>query len=239
MTSDDAALDELESRLDAIALVIDEDPAQALTLAREAVAKYPDEPDALALLVETLNENDRLDEARDLLQARIEQQPEDAEARYLLGMVYLELDEPAEAARQMLAVRRLDVAEDEADGIDWQEYEGIVAEAAEDVLRSLPSPFKERLQDVPVLIEDRPGEAIVREGFDPRALGLFEGRTDEQTQNNEIAEQPTRIVLYVANLVSACDDEDELEEQVAITLLHEMGHYYNLEEEDMGRLGLE
>ena len=239
MTQDDADLDELESRLDAIALVIDDDPVQALSLAREVAAQYPDEPEALAALVETLSENDKLEEARALLQSRVQNDPENAEARYLLGMVYEELDETAAAVRELLEVRRLDVSQDEADGLDWKEYEGLVVEAAEDVLASLPSPFKERLQDVPILIEDRPSEAVVREGFDPRALGLFEGRTDEQVQNNEIADQPTRIVLYAATLISACEDEDELQEQVAITLLHEMGHYYGLEEEDMGRLGLE
>ncbi len=239
MTSETDHLDELESRLDAIALVIDDDPAQALALARELSAQFPDEPEALAALVETLSENEKLEEARDLLVTRVEQAPGNAEARYLLGMVHDEFDDSAAAVREMLEVRRLDIAQDAEDGLDWHEYEGLVAEAAEDVIASLPSPFKERLQDVPVLIEDRPTEELVREGFDPRALGLFEGRTDEQTQNHDIADQPTRIVIFAANLVSACDDEDELQEQVAITLLHEMGHYYGLEEEDMGRLGLE
>jgi len=225
--------------MDAIALVIDADPAQALTLAREAVAEFPDEPEALAALVETLGENERLDEARDMLEERVKREPENAEARYLLGRVYGELDNRTGLVREMLEVRRLDVAEDEADGLDCAEFEGVVVEAAEDTIASLPSPFKERLQDVPILIEDRPSEDVVREGFDPRALGLFEGRNDEQTQNNDVADQPSRIVLYVANLVSACEDDDELQEQVAITLLHEVGHFYGLEEDDMGRLGLE
>jgi predicted Zn-dependent protease with MMP-like domain len=50
---------------------------------------------------------------------------------------------------------------------------------------------------------------------------------------------PTRIVLYTANLTASCQDQDELEREVEITVLHEVGHYFGLDEDDMERLGLD
>mgnify|MGYP005813335487 CR=1 FL=1 len=49
---------------------------------------------------------------------------------------------------------------------------------------------------------------------------------------------PTRIVLFTSNLLASFADDD-LEEQVEITVLHEVGHYFGLDENDMVRLGLE
>jgi predicted Zn-dependent protease with MMP-like domain len=75
--------------------------------------------------------------------------------------------------------------------------------------------------------------------MDPRSLGLFDGLSDAEVQNAEIATQPTRIVLYTGNLVGSFGTDDELVEEVEITILHEVGHFFGLDEEDMERLGLE
>ena len=79
-------------------------------------------------------------------------------------------------------------------------------------------------------------ESLVREGFDPRALGLFEGHTDGDVSSVVLA--PTRIVLFYANLLAACDDADMLSEQIEVTVLHEIGHFFGLDEEGVAALGL-
>jgi predicted Zn-dependent protease with MMP-like domain len=50
---------------------------------------------------------------------------------------------------------------------------------------------------------------------------------------------PTRIVLFVNNLLADFPRDPLLSEQIEITLLHEIGHYFNLDEDDMVRLGLD
>lgn len=238
--ADENVIADLEARLDAIDDAMEaEDLAQALVLARDLVAKYPDQPESVLTLAEVLADNERLDEARDLLKAFVAREPEFAEAHYLLGMIEEELDNSKAAIAAFLEVLRLDTEDDASDGIDWREHEEAIVEAALATIDALPPFFKKKLDGVPVILEARPAEALVREGFDPRALGMFEGRTDAEVANNDVAETPTRIVLYGANLVAAYPMEDELIEEVGVTIVHEMGHYYGLEEEDMERLGIE
>jgi len=49
----------------------------------------------------------------------------------------------------------------------------------------------------------------------------------------------TRIVLFAENLALDFPDADDFEKQVRITVLHELGHYFGLDEDDMVRLGLD
>jgi predicted Zn-dependent protease with MMP-like domain len=89
------------------------------------------------------------------------------------------------------------------------------------------------------VLEARPAEALVREGFDPRALGLFEGQGDLGQHSGATHDAPTRIVLFYANLLASFPDEDALREEIEVTILHEIGHFFGLDEDDMERLGLE
>jgi predicted Zn-dependent protease with MMP-like domain len=50
---------------------------------------------------------------------------------------------------------------------------------------------------------------------------------------------PTRIVLYTANLPAEFEDEEELQSEVELTLLQEIGNYFGLDDEELDRLGLE
>ena len=50
---------------------------------------------------------------------------------------------------------------------------------------------------------------------------------------------PTRIVLFWTNLLDVADDDDSLAEEVETTVLHEIAHYFGLDEEQVAALGLE
>jgi predicted Zn-dependent protease with MMP-like domain len=102
------------------------------------------------------------------------------------------------------------------------------------VLDALPAELARRLSKVPVLLESRPTAHVVAEGFDPRALGLFEGA---MLAEPDLA-APSRIVLYVHNLFEATEDDDALLEEVEVTVLHEVGHYFGLDEDEVAELGL-
>jgi len=180
-------------------------------------------------------EVDGPDVAEPLLRALIEQDPEHADAHYALAALAEERDDAAAMVAHHLQVLALDARQDQRTGVgDRAELDAIEAVARE-VLEALPSPFAEKLAHVPVVLEARPSRDLVEDGFDPRALGLFDG----PTHGDRDTPAPTRIVLYVNNLLVDFPDDDELGEQVEITLLHEIGHYFGLDEDDMVRLGLD
>jgi predicted Zn-dependent protease with MMP-like domain len=177
---------------------------------------------------------------RRLLEALTHDEPEFAEARHALALAYEELGDHRGMVREFLAVRRLDSAGDAAEGVDLDGLRDRIFARATAVLEGLPAKFREPLAEIPVIVEDRPSKALVEDGFDPRGLGLFEGAEDAERRLGEVATAPTRIVLYAANLAAFVDPDDgeELEREVEITVLHELGHYFGLDEDEVAALGL-
>lgn len=173
------------------------------------------------------------------LEQHVERWPDDADVRHEYGAALFELERDEEAVAQWLVVRKLDELNDEEQGIGGEEDETFLIETAAEVIGQLPAEFGERLGSVPVVVEPRPSEALVREGFDPRAYGMFEGPDQEDVDGSETPPAPTRIVLFLSNLAADFPEDAELQEQIAVTVLHEVGHYFGLEEEDMERLGLD
>ncbi len=176
--------------------------------------------------------------ARAELEALVASEPDFSDAHYALADVYGELKEDALRTSHFVRVLELDEKDDAEAGFDATAFQGLIVKSAETALAGLPSPYLERLKDVPVLLEQRPSKVLVKDGFDPRALALFEGPTLESGAETESA-APSRIVLFTANLPAEFEDEDELASEIEITLLHEIGNYYSLSDEELDRLGLE
>jgi predicted Zn-dependent protease with MMP-like domain len=175
------------------------------------------------------------DAAQPLLEAILAEDPEHADARYALARVAEERGDRAAMIEHHLRVHALDARHDREARVGSQAELDHIERVATEVMSGLPSPFAERLSHVPVLLERRPSRDLVRDGFDPRALGLFDGPTD----GDRVTALPTRIVLFVNNLLADFPEDPELSEQIEITLLHEIGHFFNLDEDDMQRLGLD
>ena len=177
-------------------------------------------------------------------------EPAHADAHYLRALACEEADDREGMIIHFLEVLRLDTLADEGavEGQgQGQGQEGryhkrdldLIESTAEQVLTRIPEQFQEHLRDVPVVLEARPHPDMVREGFDPRALGLFEGLEQGRLAAGDLAQAPTRIVLFYANLLDDAPDEQTLLNEIEITLLHEIGHFFGLDEDDVERLGLE
>ena len=89
-------------------------------------------------------------------------------------------------------------------------------------LDSLPPRLARGLENVAVVVEDENPE-------DPDLFGLFE--EDEY--------MPAKITIYRLPLVESFDDPAELEHEIRITVLHELAHYFGLDEERLAELGYE
>lgn len=107
-------------------------------------------------------------------------------------------------------------------------------------LTELPEEVHKHLVNVPILVDDRPSEDLVKEGWDPRILGIFEGTPLPEQSSVGGAPSITTIHLYKANLERMCgDDREMLAEEIRVTVLHETAHYFGLDEEELEKLGLD
>jgi predicted Zn-dependent protease with MMP-like domain len=179
------------------------------------------------------------DAADDALKSHVEAWPDDADALHQWGARRLEAGHPRDAAAIWLRVRRLDEAADRREGIGSPAEVAFVVRVAEAVLDGLDEPFRTDLASVPVVVEDRPSEELVESCFDPRAYGLFEGPDRAWASSLDAPPLPSRIVLFTSNLLADFPDRPDLEAQVEITVLHEVGHYFGLDEDDLERMGLD
>jgi predicted Zn-dependent protease with MMP-like domain len=93
-------------------------------------------------------------------------------------------------------------------------------------LATLPEEFRSKLENVAVLIEDDPPEDM------PDTLGLYEGVPLTERSFGDIT-LPDRITLFKRPIESACRTEEEIEAEVRLTVLHEVGHFFGLEEAQM------
>ena len=107
----------------------------------------------------------------------------------------------------------------------------------------LPEAFRSHLDEVVVVVEDVPGiENLTGDGpaLDPaELLGLFHGATlADRSFIGPGGDLPPRILLFQRNLERYAADPDDLREQIAITLYHELGHYLGMDEDDLDRIDL-
>lgn len=102
----------------------------------------------------------------------------------------------------------------------------------EEALAQLPASFRAKLENIVVLVEDAPGWEL---GRGRRLLGVFQGvpRTKKSVFQPTA---PDRIVLYQKNIEAICTTDEEIREQVRLTVLHEFGHYFGLSEEELRHL---
>ncbi len=113
-------------------------------------------------------------------------------------------------------------------------------ELVELALQELPEPFAGFLEEVPIEVRDRPGSAQWRAmGKSPEGLllGLYHGRPRTQRSVEDSGTMPDVIYLFQKNIEQVSEDEEQLVQQVRITVLHEIGHYFGMSEEDLDELG--
>ncbi len=112
----------------------------------------------------------------------------------------------------------------------------LVAEA----LDSIPAEFRNRMKNIVVQVEDRPAEPPRRlprpRGMESQRvliLGQFIGVPATKKSVFDVAAMPDRVVLYQRNIEAVCRDEVEVREQIRLTVIHEIGHYFGLSEDEL------
>lgn len=130
----------------------------------------------------------------------------------------------------------------------------------EQVLASLPASIRQVIDEVPVVVEDRPSDALIeelrRDGViegrehgaeddpeDDDLMGLHSGMAITEGSIEHSAELPGQIHVFREGIVEHAGGWDQAQadehvyEEIRITLLHEIGHHFGLDEDDLDRLG--
>lgn len=113
------------------------------------------------------------------------------------------------------------------------------AREVENTLRRLPPPVREFAKKIPVHYEARPPAHILEEGFPEDILGLFDGSAHGEAVSED-QPMPPQISLYLENIWEFVErDRDEFLAEVSVTYLHELGHYFGWDEDDLAARDLE
>jgi predicted Zn-dependent protease with MMP-like domain len=116
--------------------------------------------------------------------------------------------------------------------MDRAKFEAIVASA----LRSIPGDFRDAMQNIAIVVEDEPARALLREmEIEPpdTLFGLYQGIPLTERHWDYGNALPDRILLFQGPHEREAEDEDDLVVSVGETLIHEIGHYFGMSEEQI------
>lgn len=111
--------------------------------------------------------------------------------------------------------------------MDADAFEQIVI----DELDRLPDDMVDGLDNVVFVVEDRGEDGSLD------LLGLYDGWALTERDRYGVGELPDRIIVYREAHLAVCDDLDELRAEVRTTLVHEIAHFYGIDDERLHELG--
>ncbi len=108
-----------------------------------------------------------------------------------------------------------------------EEFEKLVV----DELDELPDEMVDGLENLVFVTEDRPADGSLD------LLGLYEGTALTDRDQYGFGELPDRIILYREPLLAIAETLDELRDEIHITLVHEIAHYYGIDDDQLHEMG--
>jgi predicted Zn-dependent protease with MMP-like domain len=110
-------------------------------------------------------------------------------------------------------------------------------ETAAEVYNELPQIFGERIDNVHIVVEDYPTDEDIQKTHSSRTnlLGLYQGipLTHRGTWYGVQPTTPDKISLYQKNIESVCRDDEEVTARIREVLLHELGHFFGMNEDEI------
>ena len=109
--------------------------------------------------------------------------------------------------------------------VSRERFEELVADALDEI----PPELGDLMDNVAVIVEDRPDE--------PGLLGLYDGipLTDRNDYGGLV--MPDRIFVYREPICAVSRDEDDVVEQVLVTVVHEVAHHFGIDDDRLDELG--
>ena len=113
-------------------------------------------------------------------------------------------------------------------------------EAVERAVSRLPEAIRSRMENIAIMVERRPSaDLLVEMGFGPdeTLFGLYTGVPLPHRSATEPPLYPDEILIFREPLEEFCRDLQELEEEIEITVAHEVAHFLGIDEERLAELG--
>jgi predicted Zn-dependent protease with MMP-like domain len=108
-----------------------------------------------------------------------------------------------------------------------ERFEELVGEALDEV----PDELLSLMDNVVVLVEDDPPPG------EPDLLGLYEGHALTERGVDYAGVLPDRITIFRRPILSVCADEEEVIDEVAVTVVHEIAHHFGIDDHTLHQLG--
>ncbi len=213
---------------------------EALARLDEALAAHPGSVDVRLERGFALYELCRFEEAREELLRAEKLDQDEPWTQHTLGLVAERRGDAKEAERRFARARKRSPDEfPKPIALPPQAFD----QAVEDALAALPESVRRYLSNVAITVEDLPSDDDLLASdppLSPAILGLFRGSPyGEKASMNPWSHFPSAIVLYQRNLERFARSKKDLVEQIGITLIHEVGHFLGLDEDELWERGLE
>jgi predicted Zn-dependent protease with MMP-like domain len=123
--------------------------------------------------------------------------------------------------------------------VAYKVSKGQFSRLVERALEELPEEFAKFMEEVPLEIMDRPTKEQVRAAHAEHGLllGLYRGRPRTVRSVEDTGAMPDSIYIFQEPIETVCNSEEQLVRQVRTTVLHEIGHHFGMNEDDLERLG--
>lgn len=213
---------------------------EALARVEKLLAGHSDEVELLLEKAVAQYELCRFQDARRTVEKLLRKEPDSGWGHHQLGLL-LERDGDLKGAEKQFALSKKLAPHEFPRPIQLDAHE--FDAAVEAALMELPAKVRGYLANVAIAVEDLPTLDDLEASdppLSPSILGVFRGRPlGEQETFDPWSHFPSSIVLYQKNLERFAKSREELVEQIGITLIHEVGHFLGLEEEELWERGLE
>lgn len=118
------------------------------------------------------------------------------------------------------------------------------AELVRQAIESLPEQFRSHLANCSVEIYPRPTRSLMRQvemDFEENQdlMGLYVGTALPDKRVEDVLDWPERILIFQRNIEDECASRAELLREIRTTVLHEVGHHFGMDEDDLAKWGYE
>jgi predicted Zn-dependent protease with MMP-like domain len=122
--------------------------------------------------------------------------------------------------------------------LNEMEFDRVVKRA----IKRIPSEIRHHLRNILISVQKRPSKDVLEEvglSYNEPLLGLYRGVSLKDRSSNYPPMYPDTIILFQEPLEKMCETVEELEEQIEITVVHEIAHFLGISEERLADLGYE
>ncbi len=222
-----------------VALLDADEPEAAIPELEQAADADPDWADPVAALGWANFRNGRFDVAIEAAERSLQLDPGLADAYQLRGLLAERGGDDVTARREFAAARRMDPPRFPK---PFEMREDEFLKTAESVIAELDPEIREVLDDSAFFVQPFPADELLSDSdppLDPQILGLFVGRSLLDRSVNDSGTLPNTLYLFQRNLERSVGTREELEEEIRITVLHEIGHHLGWDEDELSERGLE